>query len=902
MDESDTPLTILLAQREPEGRPLVLAALSRCTVPHEVWTVPDGAALSEKLSGREPSTPPNGASVPGLILAEASILRTQGRGVMELLAADPALRDLPVIALTGSGAGSGTGSGDDLPETVHRLSDRELSGPDLEWILRYAAERDRRIRAEARMRERTKELRALYRATRLLNQATPALEERLPALVDLLASGWRWPEFTRIRLTLGQRTFETEGFRETPWMQETRIADEAAGGRLQVALTREPPEGESPFLDEERELLDSLGRGLSDVLARESMERLLRLTFISMKEALLVIDASKQARGIHYVNQAAEAMFGYDAAELLGDDTRRIHVDDEHFERFGRESRAALDAEGIFFGRFPLRRKDGSVFQAEQTVTLLDPGLGQAAGAVSVVRDVSEQTVAQDRLRRSEERFRQIAEHIDDVFWVSDPNRGRLEYVSPAFEPIFGRSIEALYARPRIWFDAIVPEDREKVKASVARLAEDPCETEFRIRRPDGTERWILDRSFPVRSEAGQVERVIGVAKDVTEQRRRDEQFRQMQKMESVGQLAGGIAHDFNNLLTVIRAQTDLILMDLPPGAVSEDIALIQSATDRAATLTGQLLAFSREQVLQPRPVDLSEAVREFARLVGPLVGERIRIEYRLADELPTVQLDVHQLEQIVLNLALNSRDAMPKGGSLTISTFSDVVGPQKAEALGIQAGPCAALAIADTGEGMSDAVLQRVFDPFFTTKPKGKGTGLGLAMVYGTVKQSGGSITVESTPGAGSTFVLRFPAVDAEAEAPVPIGPVEGPDRESGSATLLVIEDDATVRRMIAIVLTREGFEVHEAEDAERGLEMLEATPGVDLVLTDLVLPGMSGLALMERLAVSQPRLPLILMSGYALGSFEKPLALPPGTTFLRKPFGPQKLTGAIRSALRVG
>ncbi len=772
MDERHALLTILLAHSEPEGRSLVMAALERCDVRHEVRIIHDGAELDELLPQRRLSRLPEGAPSPGLILADASFLRAQGQRLQELIAADPALQGLPVAVLTGSGSESG----EDLPDSVHRVADRDLSGSRLEWVLRYAAERDRRIRAEARTRERTKELRTLYRATELLNRRHPPFEERLHALIGLLASGWRWPELTQVRLTLGRGVFQTQGFRETPWMQETCIAHEGGDIRLQVALTREPPEGEPAFLPEERELLENLGRALADVVARESMERLLQLTFAGMREALLVIDASHEARGIRYVNPAAEEMFGYEVGELLGGDTRRLHVDEDHFHRFGLESKKALEAEGVYFGTFPLRRKDGSVFQAEQTVSLLDPKLGHDAGAVSVIRDVSEQ-------------------------------------------------------------------------------------------------------------------------------KRMDQQIRAMQKMESVGQLAGGIAHDFNNLLTVIRAQTDLILMDLPPGQASEDIALIQATTDRAAILTGQLLAFSREQVLQPRPVDLSDAVREFGGLIHPVVGEQIRIEHRLSDQLPTVQLDVHQLEQIVLNLALNARDAMPRGGTFTISTFSEAMRPDEAETLGMEPGRCAALAISDTGEGMSEAVLARVFDPFFTTKPKGKGTGLGLAMVYGTVKQSGGSITVESTPGRGSTFVLRFPAVDAEPEDPGATEETAGePDSGPGPATILVIEDDATVRRMISAVLTREGFDVREAETAERGLEALESIQGLDLVLTDLVLPGRSGLALMEELAESRPELPLIMMSGYALGAFEKPVELPPGAIFLRKPFRPDELTEAIGAALRGG
>ncbi len=901
-------------------------------------------------------------------------------------------------------------------------------GEGLIWIFSDVSE----LRsAEAALRERVKELRVLSQATELLNRQEEPLERRLARFVDLLPPGWLHPESTEARLQLGDRVHQTPGFRETPWIRSAEVLGHAERGRLEVVRTAEIPPCEEAFLPEEEELLENLARIVSDVVGRDSLLRLSTEVFATVHEAVLVVDGSQGGRGVRYVNRAAERMFGWSAEELIGGDTRRLHEDDESFRRFGQESQAAMNERGAFQGTFRLRRKDGTLFQAEQTVTYLRPELGHAGGAVSVVRDISERKEAEERLRQSEERFRQIAEHIEDVFWVTSAEKRVMEYLSPAYERIWGRGREEAYRDPASWIESVHPSDRERVASAVDRQALGPYQEEYRILRPDGTERWILDRGFPVRGADGGVERIIGVARDITEQKRAEARFgaliqeigdviyvldragvvltstpsvhtvsgylstefvgrsaldlvhpedrdavregldeaadhpgttvrvdhriltrsgevrhiesvarsllgdpavegilvtsrditervslerqvRQMQKMESVGRLAGGIAHDFNNILTVIRSQTDLLLMEPEAASMAEELSLIQGAADRAANLTGQLLAFSRDQVLQPRMVDLREVVRSSGRLLERIIGADVRVLHRLEEEVPLVRVDPGQLEQVLLNLAVNARDAMPQGGVLTLAVTHEEVGEALATSLpGLSPGFHVTLSVADTGTGMTEEVRQRVFEPFFTTKEKGKGTGLGLAMVYGTVKQSGGSIHVESSPGQGAVFRLRFPVPEeaSEAKASLPISPSapEGPPPErvvrrgpsGGPVRVLVVEDDPAVRRAVVRVLARSGIEVTEAEDADSALGALEETEGFDLILTDLVLPGADGLRLIQQIRDLRPEARLLVMSGYAHGTFGSGSSLPPDLPFLQKPFSPSTLLARVHAEL---
>lgn len=381
--------------------------------------------------------------------------------------------------------------------------------------------------------------------------------------------------------------------------------------------------------------------------------------------------------------------------------------------------------------------------------------------------------------------------------------------------------------------------------------------------------------------------------RDLSERRHLEDQLRQSQKMEAVGQLAGGVAHDFNNLLTAILGTTDLALMATPlEDPRREDFETIQHAARRAATLTQQLLAFSRKQVLQPQHIDLNAVVRSAQAMLVRLLGENIEFITELGPRLHAVKADPTQLEQVIVNLSVNARDAMPGGGRLHIRT-KNLEGPSSAAQYG-----WVELSVADNGHGMDAATRTRIFEPFFTTKGVRKGTGLGLSTVYGIVTQSGGSIVVESEPGKGTLFIVRLPAIEGSAEAiPAPPSSVSA---QGGGETILVVEDEASLRSVIRRTLERHGYRVVEAPDAESALLLMDQVAGqFDLVLTDLIMPGLSGTQLAARVLARHPAMRVMLMSGYSEEAVLHQGVLAPGTRLLQKPFAPEVLLREVRGAL---
>jgi signal transduction histidine kinase/CheY-like chemotaxis protein len=398
------------------------------------------------------------------------------------------------------------------------------------------------------------------------------------------------------------------------------------------------------------------------------------------------------------------------------------------------------------------------------------------------------------------------------------------------------------------------------------------------------------------------VDGIVVTTRDVTERLELEEQLVQSQKLEAIGRLAGGIAHDFNNLLTVIRAETDLLLLDLPDDDPRRpDVETIQSTGDRAALLTSQLLAFSRDQVLRPRVVDLSAVVRGMGSLLSRIIGEDLQVVEELPDDLPPVRVDPAQLEHVIINLAVNARDAMPTGGTLTLATALDPVGPETAESLGIAPGRYVMLRVSDTGVGMDESTRRRIFEPFFTTKPTGQGTGLGLAMAHGVILQSGGDIQVQSRPGEGSAFTLRFPAVEAGEREPAaaPADPV--PLLGAVNGAVLLVEDDEDVRHATTRILQRAGLTVVGVERAEDALALL-GKGRLDLLVTDLVLPEMSGRSLVDRVRREHPELPIVAMSGYAAESPGRRGDLPREVDFIQKPFSPSALVRTVQRNLGRG
>jgi two-component system, cell cycle sensor histidine kinase and response regulator CckA len=495
---------------------------------------------------------------------------------------------------------------------------------------------------------------------------------------------------------------------------------------------------------------------------RDQITTRLRLQIDRMPLAYLLLD--RDLRLVDW-NAAAERIFGYAREEVLGIappfETILPRSAWPAGEQVLRRLRAGDMAAHAINENLT---KDGRTIICEWSNTPLLDHDGLFVGVVCLAQDITERRRAEEALQASEDRFRQIAESISEVFWLTTPDKHEMVYISPGYEAIWGRTREAVYASPRSWMEAIHVEDRERIFQAAFRNQTGAYDEEYRIVRPDGTIRWIRDRAFPVRDGGGQVVRVAGVSEDVTERRQLETQLRQAHKMEAIGQLAGGVAHDFNNLLTVINGCSELLLDAIGDRAEQRELLdEIVKAGKRSASLTRQLLAFSRQQVLDPKILDVNEVVLDTEKMLRRLIGEDVQLTTVLQRPLGSVTADRGQLEQVLLNLAVNARDAMPHGGELTIETREiDLTEDFAVSRPGMAPGRHIALAVTDSGVGMTEEVKRHLFEPFFTTKDLGKGTGLGLATVHGFVKQSGGCVEVRSEPGAGTCFTIYLPLIDA--------------------------------------------------------------------------------------------------------------------------------------------
>jgi PAS domain S-box-containing protein len=517
--------------------------------------------------------------------------------------------------------------------------------------------------------------------------------------------------------------------------------------------------------------------------------------------------------------------------------------------------------------------------------------------------------LAERAARESEARFVSLVQHSSDVITVIGGD-GRVIYVSPSIAPVFGyQPQQLLHLQLR---DFLFPDDKERALATLATVAQEPGKTgsiELRARHRD--QRWLHIEA--VMTNLLQVPNVAGIvinARDVTERKQAEEalhdseeRLRQSQKMEAIGQLAGGVAHDFNNLLAVIIGYADMLLRRIPEGdeRTGKQLEEIKKAGERATSLTRQLLAFSRKQVLQPKVLDLNTVVRDLDKMLRRLIGEDLEMQSVLAPELGHVKADPGQIEQVLLNLAVNARDAMPDGGSLTIQTNNvelDAGYTQKHRP--VEAGSYVMIAVSDTGCGMSPELRARIFEPFFTTKEKGKGTGLGLSTVYGIVKQSGGMIWVYSEPGQGTTFKIYLPRVHEVASAAAPVA--EKSTKLGGTETVLLVEDEDAVRHLAQEVLQSNGYRVLDASNGNEAIKVAQRHDGIiDLMVTDVVMPLLGGRELAEKLSVTRPGMRVLYMSGYTDDAMVHHGVLDGSAAFLEKPFAPDALALKIREVLSV-
>ena len=599
---------------------------------------------------------------------------------------------------------------------------------------------------------------------------------------------------------------------------------------------------------------------------------------------------------IRYVSPSMDRVLGFQPAELVG----RSGFDCFHPDDLARARRTFQQAADQPGSSMPIeqrfRHKDGSwrVLETIANNRVNDPAIG---GIIVTGHDVTDRKRAEAELVASQERYRELFENANDIVYTHDLI-GTLTSLNKAAEALTGYSREEALGRNILTI--IAPEHRPIAREMMDRKIGGEAKTtyELEVVTKDGT-RVPLEVSTRLIFQRGKPVAVQGIARDVTERRRFELHLRQSHKMEAIGRLAGGVAHDFNNMLTVITGYGQWILDELPAASpLGESAAEILLAANRAAALTNQLLAFSRNQVIQPIIVDLNSLVAELDQMLRRVIGEDVELITATTLDLGLVRADPGQLEQVILNLAVNARDAMPGGGKLIVETGNVHIGEAQPDApLDCVPGDYVMLAVSDSGCGIDESVKPHLFEPFFTTKEKGKGTGLGLSTVYGIVKQGGGHIRVESKPGVGAIFRIYLPRVSERVPPSIAPKPLS---RRRGTETILLVEDEAAVRRIVSEMLLRLGYTILEAPDGRSAHKFVtEYDKPIQLLLTDVVMPELGGRELARLLKSIRDDLKVLFMSGYADDAVVQQGVLEAGAAYLQKPFTPDVLATKIREVL---
>jgi signal transduction histidine kinase/CheY-like chemotaxis protein len=529
-----------------------------------------------------------------------------------------------------------------------------------------------------------------------------------------------------------------------------------------------------------------------------------------------------------------------------------------------------------------------------------------AERTADLTHEIQERRQVEQDLRESQTRLAQAQQIARIGSWEWDLAVNKVT-CSEETQRIYARQPGESGLPMEVCLRRVHPGDLARVNQTIAeaRRSRSPFVCEHRIILPDGAERIVEIRGEFTLNDRGEPVRILGVVQDITENRRAaeallrsEEQLRQSQKMEAVGRLAGGVAHDFNNLLTVIGGYSALSLLSVGPAhPLRKHLVEIQKSAERASSLTSQLLAFSRKQVLQPRVLQLNEVVRSLERMLRRLIGEDIELSTCFDPHLGCVKADPGQIEQVLMNLSVNARDAMPRGGRLTLTTENVTIDHQtRFQSRTLEPGRYVMLSVSDNGMGMSAEVKAHLFEPFFTTKGLGKGTGLGLATCHGIIAQSGGDIHVYSEPESGTTFKIYLPRTDSVPES---VATANTDDLPGGTEAVLVVEDDPAVRNLAVVILRQRGYRVEQSNNAFEALEMLKKNPAFDLVVTDVIMPQMSGKELCDRIHRSLPQTRVLLMSGYTDDALAHHGVLDEGLSFLEKPFSPARLSHKVRDVL---
>jgi PAS domain S-box-containing protein len=630
----------------------------------------------------------------------------------------------------------------------------------------------------------------------------------------------------------------------------------------------------------------ALSRAVGDVRASQE---LLQSVIEGMGDPVFVKDTDSRYL---LINQATVQLFGVTRAEVVGRGAEAVVPPD--VARFVQESDVRVLREGVamtFEETLPTRHGNRRFLVSKAPRR---DAQGAIIGIVGVARDITD-------LKRADETIRRLSTAVDQspaAVIITDPS-GRIVYVNRKFTEISGYSSEEVVGQnPRLLKSGKTSVDQYRQLWSTIQSGA-TWRGEYQNRRKTGDLYWASTTIAPVKDEDGTITNFVAIQEDVTETRSLEAQLRQAQKMEAVGRLAGGVAHDFNNLLTVITSYSQLLLEDMAAADPRRaDLEEIRRAAVGAAELTRQLLAFSRQQVLEPRVLNLNDVLSAAGKMLQRLIGEDVALQLTLAPDLGNVKADPGQIEQVIMNLAVNARDAMPDGGKLTIETSNiDLDASYAAQHAVVPPGSYILVAVTDTGSGMDEPTKARLFEPFFTTKEIGRGTGLGLATVYGIVKQSNGYIWVYSELGHGTSFKVYLPRVSEAAAAAAETRPLL---LNGGTETILLAEDASGVRAVAQEILTRLGYTVLVANDGHAALKLARAsTDAIHLLVTDVIMPEMSGRQLADRLKEQRPGLKVLFVSGYTDDAIVRHGMLEPGIAFLQKPFTPQTLARKVREVL---
>jgi PAS domain S-box-containing protein len=603
-------------------------------------------------------------------------------------------------------------------------------------------------------------------------------------------------------------------------------------------------------------------------------------------------------------NAGARRFKGYAPDEIIGEHFSRFYTPEEQAAGIPRLALETAAREGRFEAEGWRVRKDGSRFWANVIIDPITDPAGALIGYAKVTRDLTDRRAAEEELRRSEERFRLLVQSVTDyAIYMLDPegrvsswNAGAARFKGYSADEILGEHFSRFYT----------DEDRA---AGIPAIALETSRREGRFEsegwrvRKDGTKFWASVIIDPIRNEAGTLLGFAKVTRDLTEKRAIEEQLRQSQKMEAVGQLTGGLAHDFNNLVTGISGSLEMMQVRMAQGRTAEFdryFMAAQGAVKRAAALTHRLLAFSRRQTLDPKPTNVNRLLASFEELIRRTMGPGVDVELVGASGLWPTLVDPNQLENAILNLCINARDAMPQGGRLTIETANKWLDERAARKQDLPVGQYVSVCVTDTGTGMTPDVIAKAFDPFFTTKALGEGTGLGLSMIYGFARQSGGQVRIYSEVGQGTTMCLYLPRhseeVGIEEEATFTAPTIPAGEGE----VVLVIDDEPTIRMLVAEILAESGYAVIEAPDGPAGLKVLESNARIDLLITDVGLPGgMNGREVADAARLTRPDLKVLFITGYAENAVIGGGRLDKGMFVLTKPFQMEILASRIRDIL---